>query len=283
MRHTFDGGNIVLRRGHWRLDAFGTRYVSTDTGVFDDSSDTGRSLWGVYAVRSRAQDHTSGMDLYYLGYRRNEATFEQGEGKEVRHSWGARFWRTSSPFDYNVEAVVQTGRFANTDIRAWTLASDTGYRIETAPGRPRLGLRADITSGDRDPHDDRLGTFNPMFPKGGYFGLVSTAGPSNHMDLHPQVTLSFRHDLVMTASWLFFWRQEVGDGVYGIPGNVLRSAEGTRARFVGQSPGVETVWQLTKRLSLTGNASLFTAGSFIQESGPARTIGYLAGWTTYRF
>jgi hypothetical protein len=43
------------------------------------------------------------------------------------------------------------------------------------------------------------------------------------------------------------------------------------------------VWQVTGRLSLTGNASLFTAGPFIQESGPGRDIGYLAGWATYRF
>ena len=125
MRQTFDAGKVEVNRGRWRVDGFGAGYVSTDTGVFDDSPHTGRSLWGVYAVRSRAQDHTAGIDLYYLGYRRNEATFDQGKGREVRHSWGARFWRTSGPLDYNFEAVVQTGRFANTDIRAWTIASDT--------------------------------------------------------------------------------------------------------------------------------------------------------------
>ena len=283
MRQTFDGGKVVLQRGRWRVDGFGAGYVSTDTGVFDDSPHTGRSLWGVYAVRSRAQDHTEGLDLYYLGYRRSEATFDQGDGREVRHSWGARFWRTSSPLDYNFEAVVQTGRFADTDIRAWTIASDTGYRMETMPGRPRLGLRADISSGDRDRHDDRLGTFNPMFLRGDYFGLISTVAPANHLDLHPQATLNLRDDLVVTAMWLLFWRNQVDDGIYGIPGNVLRSAQGTHSRFVGHSPGGEAVWQVTERLSLTGNASLFTAGPFIKETGPSRTIGFLAGWATYRY
>lgn len=283
IRQTFDGGNAVVRRGRWRIDAFGARYVSTETGVFDDSSDTGRSVWGVYAVRSLAEDRTIGMDLYYMGYRRRSATFDQGRGREVRHSWGARVWRTSIPLDYNVEAVVQTGRFAEADIRAWTIASDTGYRIYTVPGQPRFGLRADITSGDRDREDNRLGTFNPMFPKGAYFGLIASAGPSNHMDLHPQLTLSIRDDLVMTTSWLFFWRHRMDDGIYGIPGNLLRSAERTRSRFVGHSPGVEVEWQVTERLSLTGNASLFTAGPFIQESGPGRDIGFIAAWATYRF
>ena len=281
IRQTFDAGRIVVVQGQWRVDGFGARYVRTDEGVFDDSSDTGRALWGVYAVRS-FERQTRGVDLYYLGYRRKAATFDQGQGRELRHSWGARFWKTSAAFDYNLEAVVQTGRFANTDIRAWTIASDTGYRVETAGGRPRLGLRADITSGDRDRNDDRLGTFNALFPKGAYFGLIASAGPSNHMDLHPQLAVNLRDDLVMTASWLFFWRRQVDDGIYGIAGNLLRSGDGTHSKFVGHSPGVEAEWQVTG-LSLTGNASLFTAGPFIQESGPARTIGFIAGWASYHF
>ncbi len=282
IRQAFDGGSVVVLQGRWRADGFGARYVSTDEGVFDDSSDTGRALWGVYAVRWLDQGRTKGVDLYYLGYRRKEATFDQGQGRELRHSWGARFWKASGALDYNVEAIVQTGHFANTDIRAWTIASDTGYRIGAA-GRPRFGLRADITSGDRDRNDDRLGTFNPLFPKGAYFGLIASAGPSNHMDLHPQVTVNPRDGLVMTASWLFFWRRQVDDGIYGIPGNLVRSGQGTRSRLVGHSPGVEVEWQVTEHLSMTGNASLFTAGPFIQESGPARTIGFTAAWATYRF
>ena len=97
MRQSFDGGTVVVQRGRWRADGFGTRYVSTETGVFDDSSDTGRSLWGVYAVRSLAQDGTKGVDLYYLGYRRTAATFDQGRGRELRHSWGARSGRRRLP------------------------------------------------------------------------------------------------------------------------------------------------------------------------------------------
>jgi Alginate export len=163
IRQSFDGGTVVLQRGRRRADGFLTRYVSTETAVFDDSPDTGRSVWGVYAVRSLAQDQMKGVDLYCLGYRRTAATLDQARGREARHSLGARFWQTSSALDYNFEAVVQTGRFANATIRAWTIASDFGYRIETAPGQPRLGLRANVTSGDRDRNDNRLGTFNPPY------------------------------------------------------------------------------------------------------------------------
>ena len=283
VRQAFDGGTVVLQRGRWRTDGFATRYVSTETGVFDDSPDTGRSLWGVYAVRSLAPDQGKGVDLYYLGYRRNAATFDQGQGREIRHSWGARLWQTSGAVDYNFEAIVQTGHLDDATIRAWGIASDTGHRIETAPARPRLALRADITSGDQDRNDDRLGTFNPLFPRGGYFGLIASAGPSNEMDLHPLVMVNPRDDLTVTTGWLFFWRHRIDDGIYTTSGSLLRSAAGTRSRFVGHSPGVEAQWQVTQRLSVQGNASLFTAGPFIRESGPAETISFLAVWARFRF
>ncbi len=121
------------------------------------------------------------------------------------------------------------------------------------------------------------------FPRGAYFGLIAPAGPSNHRDLHPQLTVTPRADLVVTTSWLFFWRRQVDDGLYGIPANLLRSGAGTRSTFVGHSPGVEAEWQVTGHLSLTGNVALFTAGPFIEQSGPAHTIGYVSGWATFRF
>jgi hypothetical protein len=122
-----------------------------------------------------------------------------------------------------------------------------------------------------------------MFPRGGYFGLIASAGPSNQLDLHPLLTLNPRADLAVTTGWLFFWRQRIDDGIYTTAGAVLRSAEGTRSRFVGHSPGVEAIWRARSHLTLTGNASLFTAGPFVHESGPAHTIGFLALWATVRF
>jgi len=118
MRQTFDGADLVIERGRWRADGFGARYVETDTGVFDDSSNTGRTVWGVYAVRGADASGTAGVDLYYLGYRRKEASFDQGTDREVRHSWGVRVWRRSTTVDYNTEAVLQTGTFGQSRIRA---------------------------------------------------------------------------------------------------------------------------------------------------------------------
>ena len=136
MRQTFDAVDLVVVRGRWRVDGLGAGYVSTEDGLFDDSAHTGRSLWGVYAVRSLDQADTKGMDLYYLGYRRTKATFDQGKGREVRHSWGARLWNrpvtsttTSKPSSRPEASQTRTsarGRSRPTPAIAWPMAGDLG-------------------------------------------------------------------------------------------------------------------------------------------------------------
>lgn len=279
VRQSFSAGRVIATHGPWRVDAFVSKPVTTAPGLFDDQRDRRRTLWGVYAVHAVSR---LSVDLYYLGYDRDRARFDQGIAGERRHSIGARFSGRSQTVDVNTEAVAQWGTFGAAHIRAWTVASDTGYHVQW-PGQPRLGLKADITSGDRDRRDDTLGTFNPLFPKGAYFGLIAPTGPLNHTDLHPSVTLTPTPNCTVGASWLFFWRTQRDDGLYGVPGNLLRSGEGTRSRFVGHSPGVEVEWRRGRHLSLKVDAALFPAGAFLTEAPPSRTIVYLSAWTAFKF
>lgn len=283
VRQAFDGARLVWTPRAWRVEAFWTRPVETDAGVFDDAPMAERGLWGVYAVRTLAGGH-AGLDVYYLGARRRNARFEQGRARERRHSLGTRWWRLPAPgtLDYNVEAVWQGGRFGTGRIRAWTVASDTGYSFG-ADGRVRAGLRADVTSGDADPRDPDLQTFHAMYPKGAYFGLIAPTGPSNHRDLHPQVSARFGARVEATADWLVLWRHSLRDGLYDIPGNLLRAGATSDARFVGHQPGVEISVTLAPRTTATVNVATFVPGRFLRDTGNARRIGYVASWITYRF
>src|SRR5262249_11353323 len=150
-----------------------------------------------------------------LGLRRDRATFNQGTGREERHSVGTRIWGSHDGWDYNWELVAQFGTFGSGDIHAWTVASDTGYRWSRLLLKPRIGLKANISSGDRDPASAGLQTFNALFPRGGYFSEAALIGPANLVDLHPSITLQPSAVLTVTADWDFFWRQSTGDGVYG--------------------------------------------------------------------
>jgi hypothetical protein len=103
------------------------------------------------------------------------------------------------------------------------------------------------------------------------------------MDLHPAADFTPHPQLRLSAKWLFFWRTERDDALYGVPGNVVRSGAGTRARFVGHSPGLEIEWQANPHLSFTADLSTFPAGAFLSEAPPDRTISYVLAWATYKF
>jgi len=64
-----------------------------------------RSFWGVYAVGPFRALPKGKLDFYYLGLDRKRARFNEGVGRELRHSIGARIWGKTESWDYNTELV----------------------------------------------------------------------------------------------------------------------------------------------------------------------------------
>jgi hypothetical protein len=228
------------------------------------------------------------LEVYYLGLERRQATFERGTAQEVRHSLGARLSRPvateRSGLDFDYEGAWQFGTFGSGNIRAWTVASETGYRFPTVRLKPRFSVKADISSGD-NPISKTLGTFNPLFPKGNYFGVLATTGPGpiNFIDVHPHVETTFPHNVTASVDWVFQWRENVLDGVYSVPGSLIRPAGNSQARFVGHRPGTELRWQVDRHLWFQADYGIFYAGRFLKETQPGRNLNYWALWAGYKF
>ena len=206
VRQSFDGFRAIYRGDDVQIDGFATKPVESNHYVFDDGPNNAQALWGTYAVLPFPLLSKANIDLYYIGLFRRQATFVQGTARETRHSVGARLWRTALPLDYNFESLYQWGSFGNGDIQAWTVASDTGYTFVSVPLRPRIGLRADIASGDEDPNNPDLQTFNPLFPKGAYFSEAGLIGPANFIDVNPCLDLHLNDHATLIFDWDFFWR-----------------------------------------------------------------------------
>lgn len=283
VRRSFDGVRIGGRTSLWTFDAFVTKPVETNAGVFDDGPEPGPTFWGFYASRPLGGRSSHSVDAYYLCLARAEARYDQGAARETRHTIGARLWGGARGWDYDVEVLTQLGTFGDGEIRAWSLAPVLGYTARGVPGTPRFALSLDVHSGDRDPRDPDLSTYHPLFPKGAYYGLIAPVGPSNHWEIHPIVEMQLGRRVTVRADWLFFWRQSVVDGTYDVPGNLLRSGQGSRNRFVGHSPGIEIVGRINRHLSVTGDYARFAAGRFLQETGPSETTAYMSVWATYKF
>lgn len=281
-RLAFDAARLLVRLGDWQADAWISRPVETDPGLFDDQRIDSTTFWGGYVTGPIRFIPGLKADFYYLGLARENAKFARGTADEVRHSLGTRLFGRRGAFDWNFEFVGQFGTFGQNEILAWTAASDTGWTFTNAPAKPRAFLRADIASGDR--HGSSLGTFNPLFPRGAYFDEASIIGPQNLIDLQPGLEFALTSSLKLTASCDFVWRESLEDGVYGVALNLQVPSGASRARYVGTFPSLALAWQVGRHWNLTLNYVACLFGGFVREAAPGQRDGnYCSAVATFRF
>jgi hypothetical protein len=286
VRLSFDGFVVKSKIDSWQIDGFAVRPDLDNPGFFDNAPNHKVGFWGVYA--NRPSPSKTSVELYYLGLDRKSATFERGTAQEVRHSIGTRVSRpiatSKAGWDFDNEALFQFGTFGKADIRAWTVGTETGYRLPNAPLKPRFSTKIDVSSGDH-PNSTTLGTFNPIFPKGNYFGVLATTGPGpiNFIDIHPHVETVLPHNVTASFDWIVQWRESLSDGVYSVPGTLIRASDGSKARYVGNRPGTEIKWQANRHLWFQADYGVFYAGRFLKETEPGRNLNYWALWSGYKF
>jgi hypothetical protein len=80
-----------------------------------------------------------------------------------------------------------------------------------------------------------------------------------------------------------YWRYSRSDGVYDIPGTLIRAPGTSRARFIGKETEATLAWQATPELELSTSLSAFAAGRFIRDTGKAQTIAMFGTEANFRF
>jgi len=284
LRLSHDAVQLMAKAGRTDLTAFAGRPVQISPDYFDNNSDNEHTFWGLYSVTDVDWGFPLMLDAYYTGLNREQAQFDQGTANEIRHSIGTRLSGKSGALDYNFEFMYQFGSFGDGTISAYTVISDTGYTWKLGgESKIRFSLRADIYSGDDDPNDADLNSFNPLFPKGKHISQLAASGLINQRDLHPRINIRFNKSWFLTISTLFIWRDSLDDGIYSIGNELLRTGQLSQSRYVGTQPEVELKWQVDRHLDIKGIFVFFDAGPFIRETPPGNDIIYLGTMATYRF
>lgn len=277
IRRAFDGAVLRAERAGLRVDALAGVPVELRPDSVDDRPDDRQSLAGLYATLGAAG---RGLDLYWLRFVDRDAVFADASGREQRESLGLRLFGAAGPLRGNVEAVVQAGRVATTDIAAWTLAVELTTDL-TADGRVAAGLRTDLASGDGDRADGDLGTFNALYPNPTYFSQAALVYPANLIDVHPFVRWQPdpRLTLTLEADWL--WRHRRADSFYVQPLEPIALPDGA-SRRIGWQAGLCGELQLTANWSVQAWLVHFAAGSALVGAG-LRDVDYAAASVTFRF
>lgn len=277
-RQSFDAAKAMIKSGSVKADFFYSNYVIAQKDIFDDEFSHKRKFWGSYFTLSNVP-LIKNLDAYYFGYKRQDAVFNDGAGQEMRHSAGARSWGKNNGWRYDTEAIYQFGKLGPKNISAWTASVNAGYQFSQTRFKPDVGLKAEVISGDRKEGDNRLQTLNPLFPRGGYFGLASVIGPSNLIDVHPSIDLELGKNIEWGIDYDVFWRYSTHDGIYAPSVAMIYPAGTSGARHIGRQLESEIVFTPNQYLYFRFEITWFDAGDYLQESGAGKDIIF-AGVTT---
>lgn len=263
LRLYFDGLKLMYKRGNFKSDAFMMMASEISTGVFDNKPSKSVNLWGSY--NTLALPKSGNLEFYYLGIHRKETRFEDGTGDETRHTLGGRFYRYGGGLIYNFEGAYQFGNFNKATISAWTASADIGYLFENVKGKPTINLRNDYISGDRNREDGKLGTFNPLYPKGGYFGFNPQIGPVNLIDIHPYATVDLNSKMTVQADVVFNWRYSTQDGIYRPSGSLNLTSMDSKKKYIGTAFLGSFNYKINKFFTFNTGIQYFKTGDFVDD------------------
>ncbi|NII29175.1 alginate export family protein [Pseudoflavitalea sp. X16] len=281
-RQSFDAARLLYARRTWHADIFYSRFVLSKQQIFDDGFTNNTRFWGAYLVKNEVP-LINNADIYYFGLLKKNAKFDDGAGKELRHSVGGRIWDAKKFWRYDIEGLYQFGDFAGKQITAWTFSVNTSYKFANTIARPEAGIKTELISGDARYNDNKLQTFNPLFPRGGYFGLVSIIGPANLFDIHPSLTLDLSRGLYFNMDYDIFWRYSRNDGIYGPNVALIYSGRKSSQKSIGRQYSTHLEYIPNRFLYFRCEFTWFKASDFLQDVGMGKNILFAAGTAQLRF
>ena len=230
---------------------------------------------GIY-LQQKAPSSPLSVDLYWLTLDRKQSVWGERPGPEKRHTLGFRL-AGETPVrraDFDLEAAYQVGTHASADIRAYMLTAQLGYQLPRAPVRVQTAL--DYASGDDDPSDGQIGTFNQMFPLGhAYLGFIDVVGRQNVLDFNQRVSLQASPRFRLMVDGHLFWRAKANDALYNPGGAVVRGGQTDSSRYTGSELDWTFAYAASRHATATFGYSHFFPGQFIRETGSDEAIDFV--------
>ncbi|MDB6125859.1 MAG: hypothetical protein JWQ71_4852 [Pedosphaera sp.] len=290
VRRTYDAVRGTLATSGNTLDGFYAQPVRVLPYRFDDDvPDTFiAGIYDTWKIPGALAKAKAKLEMYALYVNRQSITFNQTTAGENRYTLGTRFSGSPKPFDFDLEADYQIGRFNFKTTHAFSVAAIGGYTLTNVVFEPRLFLGSDIASGGR--RDNPGNTFDQLFPSAhDQFGIIDAIGRQNIIDVHPGVTLTLLKDkpgakqLQLLTEYRQFWRESNQDAVYTSSGTVLRASGGSNASAIGGEIDLQVNWQFDRYINVYAGYSHFFHGAFIAATGPHRDIDFAYTALTFTF
>lgn len=284
---TFQGVRGLARLGAATADAFTTHPVLLDQRRAN-GPDVATRFSGVVAGAPLPGGVVPDAvaQLYAYDLRQRSTTFAGVTGGHRRETLGARVAGRAAPWlAYETEGAWQFGTLGAGRVAAWMLAGEATATAARASGRPSASLGIDVASGDRRAGDAASNAFHPLFGSSrAFMGGTDLLGRVNAGAARATLAASPHRRLALRAWAQRVERTSLGDGAYTSANAVLRPADGSRARHVGDEGDLAGTLQLGTHLRLAAGYAHFRPGAFLRESARgARAVDWGYAATTFTF
>ncbi len=282
---TFDAVRVYYETKAIRLDAFAASVVRIQDERFNRTA-KGDNLYGVYTAFPRLIPRGR-WEVYTLWRAQSQTVNERGErGDADRVTFGTRLvGKLPHNFDYGVELVGQAGDVAGDRVRAWAAHLQLGYTPARVRLKPRFLAEYNFASGDDDPNDGKVGTFDQLFPTNhNKYGIADLVGWRNMHNLRLGLSLKPTDRTGIHFDVHSFWLASRRDALYNAPGRpVARIPEGATSRHIGEEIDLYGSIKLTTSLSLGAGVAHLFAGQFLQQATPGENTMFAYAMASYHF
>lgn len=284
-RRTFDDvARLKLRSKQWDMDLFWSRPNIIRPRALDRAN-LQQQFFGYYSTYKGFENQL--IDLYYLGLL-NDARTAIGsngvKGKTGTHTLGTR-WQGEyqDRLLYETEIAYQFGHYADRPINAGMATAGAGWRFAKITGKPEAWFYWDYASGTQN-NRGTYETFNQLFPLGHkYFGFVDLVGrqninsPSAYLFWKPNKRVAFY------GAYHFFELASANDALYNAGGIAIRNGRGRAGTNVGNEWDFLMNIYINPHTDFQLSYNLFTAGSFLNNTGIGGNSQLFYSMFIYRF
>jgi len=265
----FDAIRLIYDRGSLNLHAWSSKIEDT---VIPPNASTGdeEDFHGFYSTWKAASEQM--LDVYGFFDRDNSTATQGGD------VWtgGARWHGKTSIWDWDIESAFQFGKLAGNTLRAFAIHGAAHHTFSFLKGL-RLGAEYNLASGDKSSTDNRVQTFDNLFPtnhlKYGYMDLVSLRNAQNFA-LRSNFKPRNNVPLFLSLDYWYFLLHRNTDNAYRASGASFRSTVAGASKKLGQEIDFTAEYKYEKDLSILLGASHFFAGQFLEDTGESKDANF---------
>ena len=190
-------------------------------------------------------------------------------------------------FDYEAEGAFQTGKVRGLDLTAFAIHGGVGYTFD-AGWLPRLGVAYNYGTGDDNPTDGDIETFQNLFPTNHkFYGQMDVFSWQNMHDLEVSFKFSPVKKVNVKAEYHAFWLASTDDVWYRANGATairpLSPAARSASNYAGSEVDLTVTYAATKWLTVEAGYSHFFAGDYLADTGASddADFGYVQAAITF--